>query len=215
MIIKEEKKLYNKNQTLTLLITCNIFIILLLYTTFLISYFFSYDSDNYKVLALQPTVSNDRNQSIIQIPYEYKFVRGWGSEGSALGQFNIPWNIDIDAKGNLYVADSLNNRIQKFDSEGNFITKWGSFGNGSGQFKNPTGIAIDSKGSLYVADSYNNRIQKFDSEGNFITKWELRDNGKTEFQRPVAIIVDPKTNNVYVVDGDNHRIQMFTQKLND
>jgi hypothetical protein len=59
------------------------------------------------------------------------------------------------------VADSGNNRIQKFDASGGFIAKWGSLGSGDGQFSNPQGMAIDAQGNVYVADSGNNRIQKF------------------------------------------------------
>ena len=54
----------------------------------------------------------------------------------------------------VYVADSSNNRIQKFDSNGNFITKWGTEGTGDGQFSNPDGIAVDSSGNVYVADTW-------------------------------------------------------------
>jgi DNA-binding beta-propeller fold protein YncE len=62
---------------------------------------------------------------------------------------------------NVYVVDSQNERIQKFDSNGNFITKWGSEGTGEGQFNIPEGIDIDSSGNVYVADTHNSRIQKF------------------------------------------------------
>ena len=71
----------------------------------------------------------------------------------------------------MYVADSGNNRIQKFDSNGTFITKWGSYGTGDGQFIGPWGISFNPLEIVYVADTDNNRIQKFDSNGNFITKW--------------------------------------------
>ena len=71
----------------------------------------------------------------------------------------------------MYVVDTLNNRIQKFNSNGTFITKWGSKGTADGQFNFPDGIAVDSSGNVYVADDGNNRIQKFDSNGTFITKW--------------------------------------------
>jgi NHL repeat len=61
----------------------------------------------------------------------------------------------------VYVTDSGNNRIQKFDSNGNFITKWGTNGTGDGQFNAPLSTAIDSSGKVYVADFRNNRIQVF------------------------------------------------------
>jgi tripartite motif-containing protein 71 len=50
----------------------------------------------------------------------------WGSCGSGNGEFMWPKGVAVDASGNVYVADSENHRIQKFDSSGNFLAKWGS-----------------------------------------------------------------------------------------
>jgi DNA-binding beta-propeller fold protein YncE len=72
-----------------------------------------------------------------------------------------PWGIAIDPKGNVYIVDSRNHRVQKFYSYGGFIAEWGRYGNGPGEFAYPIGIAIDDQGYIYVADSGNNRIQKF------------------------------------------------------
>jgi hypothetical protein len=59
------------------------------------------------------------------------------------------------------VADTGNNRIQKFTPTGAFITKWGSYGPGSGQFDGPRGLAFGPDGNIYVADTGNQRIQVF------------------------------------------------------
>lgn len=98
----------------------------------------------------------------------YRFVTKWGY--LADGQFSNPNGIAVDASGNVYVADSRNERIQKFNSNGTFITKWGSTGSLDGQFLSPMGISVDASGNVYVADTYNERIQKFSSNGEFITK---------------------------------------------
>jgi hypothetical protein len=76
--------------------------------------------------------------------------------------------VAIDSADNVYVADTYNHRIQKFDSDGTFLTKWGSSGAGDGQFRYPKGVAVDSADNVYVADAYNHRIQKFgeDKLGN-------------------------------------------------
>jgi streptogramin lyase len=76
------------------------------------------------------------------------------------GRFYYPEGIATDLNGSVYVADSGNNRIQKFDSSGNFIAKWGSYGSEAGKFAWPVGIAIDHDGYVYVSDTDNNRIQK-------------------------------------------------------
>ena len=89
------------------------------------------------------------------------FLAKWGTKGSANGQFKNPYDLAIDAAGNVYVGDTSNNRVQKFDATGAFVTKWGTKGSANGQFKKPHGIATDATGNVYVADTPNNRVQKF------------------------------------------------------
>ncbi len=73
-------------------------------------------------------------------------------------QLRSPWGITVDGAGDVYVSDTGNHRIEKFDKEGNFITQWGGFGNGEGQFNFPYGIAVDAKGSVFAVDSGNTRV---------------------------------------------------------
>ncbi|MEW6141883.1 MAG: hypothetical protein AB1597_01845, partial [Chloroflexota bacterium] len=141
------------------------------------------------------------------------FLFKFGSGGGSDGQLNEPTGIATDASGNVYVADTSNNRIQKFSSTGTFITKWGSAGNSDGQFNGPMGIAVDATGNVYVADQNNQRIQKFTSDGNFITKWGSLGGQNGQFNNPFAIAIDA-TGNLYVADQNNQRIQKFTSDGN-
>jgi DNA-binding beta-propeller fold protein YncE len=77
------------------------------------------------------------------------------------GYLRSPWGIAVDGHGDVYVTDTGNQRVQKFDRDGNFITQWGGFGNGDGQFNFPYGIAVDAKGSVFVVDSGNTRVEQF------------------------------------------------------
>ena len=131
-----------------------------------------------------------------------------GKDGSGNGQFTAPKGMAIDNSDNIYVADTQNNRIQKFDSSGTYITKWGTTGSGNGQFNGVWAIAVDSSDNLYVADYNNNRIQKFDSDGVYITKWGTTGSANGELSGPRGIAVDG-SNNVYVVELLNRRIQKF------
>lgn len=70
----------------------------------------------------------------------YQLVTKWGSKGTGDGQFNEPWGIAVDSSGNVYVTDTSNNCIQKFDASGTFISKWGSSGSGDGQFNELRGV---------------------------------------------------------------------------
>src|SRR3989304_6037290 len=141
-------------------------------------------------------------------PECYQFVTKWGSYGTGDGQFNFPNGLAIDSAENIYVADTSNHRIQKFNSDGTFITQWGSFGSGDGQFKAPWGVAADTSGNIYVADADNHRIQKFDSNGTFITKWGVNGSGDGQFNSPTGVTVDA-SGNIYVTDYLNNRVQKF------
>ena len=88
-----------------------------------------------------------------------------GISGSGNGQFSFSYRDDndgiaTDPSGNVYVADTQNNRIEKFSSSGAFLAKWGYSGTGDEQFY-PEALATDSFGNVYVVDRSNYRIVKF------------------------------------------------------
>lgn len=125
-----------------------------------------------------------------------------GAPGTDKGFFSSPKDIAIDKDGNIYVADSKNNRIQKFNNAGVFILSWGKEGNAPGDLKEPCGLDIGPDGNVYVADTWNGRVQVFTNTGSFIQAmgqeqglWGPRDVG-----------VD-KAGNVYVLDTGNGVIQ--------
>lgn len=136
-----------------------------------------------------------------------EFLLKWGMPGSGDGEFDLVWDVAVDASGNVYVADTFNHRIQKFTSTGTFLTKWGTPGSGDGEFDGPTGIALDASGNVYVADEGNERIQKFTSNGAFLTAWGPI--GIAGFQYNIGIAVDSDSN-VYVADDYNRHIAKFT-----
>ena len=93
-----------------------------------------------------------------------------GRPGPNAGQFNHAEGIAFDSAGPcacLYVADSNNNRIQKFDINGNFIDMWGVFGAPNGELYGPFDVAVDSSGNVYVTDVNNNRVQVFNNAGGY------------------------------------------------
>ncbi|MGH2964769.1 MAG: 6-bladed beta-propeller [Solirubrobacterales bacterium] len=143
----------------------------------------------------------------------FQFVKQWGSAGSGNGQFGgTLGGIATGPDGSVYVADTGNQRIEKFSSTGIFSTKWGKVGIGNGQFNGPTSVATNSAGNVYVVDTYNDRIQKFSSSGTFIAKWGSSGSGNGQFNSPKGIAVD-SSGNVYVADSTG-RIQKFTSSGN-
>jgi tripartite motif-containing protein 71 len=155
------------------------------------------------------------------------FLMAWGQQGTREGQFNAPEGIAVDGEGNVYVADTENHRVQKFDANGKFLLQWGSKGANNGQFESPSGIALDKENNVYVADTFNHRIQKFDKNGRFLGKWgtpcELQSGkgcvdpdgpgplqpGDGQFNLPAGIAFDQE-GNLYVTDAFNHRVQKFS-----
>ena len=136
------------------------------------------------------------------------FLMQWGGYGSGAGEVNMPYGVAVDPCGNVYVADWLNDRIQKFNRNGVFMTKWGSSGSGNGEFQRPMGVAVDSDGNIYVADTSNDRVQKFDGDGGYLTQWGSQGSGDGQFSVPAGVAVDAD-GNVYVADTFNDRVQKF------
>jgi sugar lactone lactonase YvrE len=139
------------------------------------------------------------------ITHGYKFVAKWGSKGSGAGKFDRPSALAIDNKGNVYVADTYNSRIQKFTSTGKFLYQWG----GWPQLSWTQGVAVDKSNYVYVSDSSYARINKFTANGKLIKKWGSYGTGNYQFSQPKGLAVD-KSGYVYVVDSWNHRIMKFT-----
>jgi hypothetical protein len=84
-----------------------------------------------------------------------------GGQDRGDGQFIEPSGVAVDGAGNVYVADTNNNRIEKFASDGTFLAKWGSRGGGDGQLDLPSGIAVDRAGTVFLTEPGNDLIKMF------------------------------------------------------
>jgi len=82
---------------------------------------------------------------VVKFSKDGKFIKGWGKQGSAPGEFDTAHTLAIDSSGRVFVGDRGNGRIQIFDQDGRFLDQWKQFGR-------PTGIFITSDDSIYVAD---------------------------------------------------------------
>ncbi|HEY5046385.1 MAG TPA: hypothetical protein VII53_11080, partial [Solirubrobacteraceae bacterium] len=139
--------------------------------------------------------------------------------------------------GDVYVADSAGNEVQKFDAAGVFILSFGggvdqtsganvctaasghvcqpgTAGAGNGQFggsgSGPMSVAVDqASGDVYVTDVVNNRVEKFASSGGYLSQFNGSGTPAAGFSSPNAIAVDPTSGAVYVVDAGNGVVDRF------
>jgi sugar lactone lactonase YvrE len=133
----------------------------------------------------------------------------FGTVGSGNGQLLTPLGSAVDAEGNVWVADSGNNRVEKFNSKGEYLSQFGSTGTGNGQFKKPIDIAITAGGDLLVTDGENNRVEKFNSKGEYLSQFGSGGTGNGQFTEPWGIDVAPD-GNIWVADGRFYRVEEFS-----
>jgi sugar lactone lactonase YvrE len=101
------------------------------------------------------------NSRVVKFSKDGRFLKAWGSRGTAQGQFNTPHSVAVDKQDRVYVADRENYRIQIFTPDGGFLKEWTHVGA-------PWGLHITPDQSLYMADGYNNRVLKLNLEGKIL-----------------------------------------------
>ena len=151
---------------------------------------------------------------------------GYSGDGGAATKASLdyPFAVAVDAAGNLYIADSENNRIRKVATNGIITTL---AGNGTGGYSGdggaaaqasllyPYGVAVDASGNVYIADSDNDRVRKVDTNGIITTvagdatPGYSGDGGlatKASLEFPVGVGLD-SSGNLYIADFDNSRVR--------
>lgn len=158
-------------------------------------------------------VDTQQDQVLVYDADTFKPLRRIGTGGknhwlTTPGDFAAPSNVAVDKEGNVYVTDTLNNRVEIFDADGKFISLFGKHGDGPGYFARPKGIAVDSDGHVWVVDQYQDRVQVFNREGQLLTFLGEHGNYPGQFASAVGIAID-KNNRVFVTDQYPARLQMF------
>jgi hypothetical protein len=161
---------------------------------------------------------------------QFPCASGACTGSSANGQLRGPTDIRVDSSGNIWVAELTNNRVQKFNSSHTFLLgvgdgyqgvagAIGSSSIGNGGFSQPIYLAIDSSGNVWVTDFNNNRVEEFNSSGTYLAAIGAGYNGVAgsvgssgtgsgQLSGPQAIAFD-SSGNIWVVDGNNNRVQKF------
>lgn len=142
-----------------------------------------------------------------------RVVLKFGSFSEKEGEFNQPQAICVDKEGNIFIVDTGNNRVEKFDSEGNYLLGFGQLGLEQGEFSNPLDIAVDSKDNIYVTDSGNKRVEKFDKNGVFLQVFPQKEIGWKIFKNPESIAIDT-FDNIYITDSGKNCLFKFDSEGN-
>jgi len=136
------------------------------------------------------------------------------------GQFNEPWGVAVTASGEIYVSDTWNHRVQRFDANGRFLGKWGQFGNqpvagGDGAvepiFYGPRGISEAFGDDLVVADTGNKRLVVFSRDGTLRRVLGAGGAGPDQWNEPVGIAPDDN-GTLLVADTWNHRVKRLDRR---
>ena len=163
--------------------------------------------------------SYDQNHTVIKIKFDdspdesINTTFGNGTNGSTSDLLDSPSGIFVDIHLNLYVADTGNNRIQRFQhGYTNATTVAGNPALGHKGLKSPTGVVVDSDGRLYIADCGNHRIIRSDLNGfRCVVGCRLGTNlGSNQSFHPRALWFDTD-GDMFVFDQINHDIQKFSQ----
>lgn len=138
-------------------------------------------------------------------------VKSIGRPGEGDGEFNAPTHLAF-AHDELYVIDTLNNRVQVFSNGGagdyKMRLKFGARGLYIGNLVRPKGVAVDSEGNIYVVESYYDRLLVFDKYGNFLMPIGGTGPETGRFYLPAGVWIDSR-NRVFVADMFNGRVALF------
>jgi DNA-binding beta-propeller fold protein YncE len=159
-------------------------------------------------------VDTQQDQVLVFDADNYKLLRKIGTGGkkhtlTGPGDFSLPTNVAVDKEGNVYVTDTLNNRVESFDADGKFIGEFGKGGDGPGHFARPKGIAVDCDGHIWVADEVQSRVQVFDKDGQLLIYFGQLGNYPGQFQALYGLAYDKQNNRVITSEQFPGRVQVF------
>ena len=156
---------------------------------------------------LYVTVFGDDQDVIRKLSPEGKLLGEWGGRGSEPGKLARPRGMALSEKGELYVADSCNHRIQVYDLQGKLLRCWGHNGSDPGQLNYPYDVALGPDNGVYVVEFGNHRVQRFSPTGEPRGVWGGPGRGEPgRLHNPWGLAVDAR-GRLHVTDTENHRVQ--------
>lgn len=138
-----------------------------------------------------------------------RFLRAFADRGEGEGQLSSPYQVALDAQGSVYVADSGNNRIQKFSAQGQYVASIGKggFTAKDDELSDPRGVTIAPDGTLWAVDEMYRRVQHYATDGRYLGGFGRQGDGPGEFSAPGSITATADA--LYVTDRGSSRVQRF------
>lgn len=127
-----------------------------------------------------------------------------GIRGAGQGQFSYPSDLAIDAKGDIYVADRGNDRVQELNQSGEFVRSISR----PEETEGPDGVALDAQGNIWVSYDAEAKIAEFDTEGKLLTRWGTKGTGAGKLESAYRLAFGPE-GNIWVAEWGNNRVQVF------
>lgn len=149
-------------------------------------------------------VADSHNHRIKILSLKGDELKTIGSQGSKLGQFNFPYCLALNNRGNcIIVSDGQNHRVQIFTTSGKLVKSFGGFGADDGKLNHPHGVVVDFDNRIYVADSGNSRVQIFSPDGVPVGKIACKG-----LACPWGVAIT-QSGQIAVTDYNNHKVCVF------
>lgn len=149
-------------------------------------------------------VTDTNHQQVQVFDSKGKFAFKFGQKGTGDGQFQFPYGIAADQKGNIYVADLYNGKISIFTSKGKFVKNFTYDNNNASSLASPAGLRVFND-NLFVTDIKTNRVLEYSLSGKKVLELTVASADDDTLNAPNAIAVDDEKN-IFVSDSGNQRL---------
>jgi len=155
------------------------------------------------IFVVQGHTAGKGDPRVLKFDKSGKFIKSWGGPGTEPGKFQVAHGIALDAKGQLWVTDRENQRIQVFDADGKFIRELKYAGL-------PCSLQIGDQ-YIYMVNGFAGQLLRLDLNGNVLAALGKPGKGLGEFGEAHFVTVSPK-GEIYVADTVNSKLTKFVKK---
>ena len=157
-------------------------------------------------------ICDEDNHQVQVLEKDLSYHSCFGKKGKETGEFINPLYSALNSKGNVYITDCYNNRVQVFTPDGQFIRSIQDKSCGQ-KLQHPYAIAIDSVDNVYVSERDRHCITMFDSEGQYVASFGSKGDEECQFNGVYGLYYDDFCSSLFVSDHFNNRVLKFDMSL--